>query len=134
MCARRHLLLSTRILCSPARPELSAAPKTRWVASCTGLVANLCKVVVCRWKGTRVFFSLNAAKILHSRKGSAQPEPAELRLLSQGTLTKTESFRLHVFAFLFSLFPSQFIIISDSHLSKTCNNSLERTGLCGGFV
>lgn len=56
MCARQ-LLLSTRILCSLARPELGAAPMKRWRADSTGLVAFLCKVVVV-WscEGAHVFF------------------------------------------------------------------------------
>lgn len=64
MCARQ-LLLSTRILCSLARPELGAAPIKRWIAGSTGLVAFLCKVVVCCCEGAHVFFffPLIAAKI-----------------------------------------------------------------------
>lgn len=63
MCAR-HLLLLTHILCFLARPGLCAAPTTRWRATCASLVAYLCKVVDCTWKGTCwVFFSLNTAEI-----------------------------------------------------------------------
>lgn len=112
MCARQ-LLLSTRILCSLARPELGAAPMKRWIAGSTGLVAFLCKVVVCRCERAHVFcfFLLMLPRYLmvHGRKGLTQPESSlsgpffyyySTEVVSQCTQPKLGSFRLDVYAFL----------------------------------
>lgn len=102
MCAR-HLLLSTRILCSPARPELSAAPTTRWQPAAQVWRPTCAKLLSLVGKRHMYFFFLLMLPRYLKASQSKGISATWVILFcyfffTAGLKSELERFRLHVFA------------------------------------